>query len=343
MNINNFFSKNNNKKVYIIAEACDNHFGSLNLAKRMIIKAKLAGADAIKFQHHLPDEEMLKKVPKSKNFSTGDLYSFLKKNALNLKQHLELKKFSQINKIQYLCTPFSLAAAKELNNRLKIDAFKIGSGEMTDIPSLKEIAKFNKPMIISTGMSMEFEIMRTYKSLKNINKKLAFLHCLSEYPVDPTDLNLGYIQILKKKFPKNIIGYSDHSINSEFAIGAVALGAQIIEKHVTLDKKMKGPDQNVSIDFEDLKILIESVRNLEKSLGKIKKIHKKEKIIRKWAFRSLVSIKDIKKGAKFTLNNTWSKRPGTGIPSFNLNKVLGKKSKIYIKKDQLIKWNQIKK
>ena len=343
MNINKFFSKNNNKKVYIIAEACDNHFGSLNLAKRMIIKAKLAGADAIKFQHHLPDEEMLKKVPKSKNFSTGDLYSFLKKNALSLKQHLELKKFSHINKIQYLCTPFSLAAAQELNNLLKVDAFKVGSGEMTDIPTLKEIAKFNKPMIISTGMSMEFEIIRTYKSLIKINNKLAFLHCLSEYPVDPNDLNLGYIQTLKKKFPKNIVGYSDHSINSEFAIGAVALGAKIIEKHVTLDKKMKGPDQNVSIDFNDLEILVKSVRNLEKSLGSIKKIHKKEKIIRKWAFRSLVSIKEIKKGEKFTLSNIWSKRPGTGIPSFNLNRVLGKKSKINIKKDQLIKWNQIKK
>jgi N-acetylneuraminate synthase len=343
MKIKNFFNKKKNNHTLIIAEACDNHFGSLSKAKEMIIKAKWAGADVIKFQHHLPDEEMLKKVPKSSNFHKDDLYSFLKKNALKLSDHIKLKKFCQKIGIDYLCTPFSLKAAKELINYVGVNAFKIGSGEMTDIPTILEIAKFKKPMIISTGMSTEKEIIRTFNQIKKKNIKLSFLHCLSEYPVDPNDLNLGYIPILKKKLKNTIIGFSDHSNELIYSYAAVSLGARIVEKHVTLDKKIKGPDQSVSIDFNQLKTMVNNVRKIERSLGERKKIHNKEKIIRKWAFRSLVTIKDIEKSEKFSLKNIWSKRPGLGIPSLNINKFLGKKSSIKIKKDQFLKWEQIKK
>ncbi len=340
MKFKNFF---NQKKthVLIIAEACDNHFGSLAKAKKMIVKAKWAGADVIKFQHHIPDEEMLRKVPKSKNFSKDDLYSFLKKNALKLSDHIKLKKFCDKIGIDYLCTPFSLKAAKELVKFVGVDGFKIGSGEMTDIPSLLEIAKFKKPMIISTGMSYPNEILNTYNNLKNKKIKLAFLHCLSEYPVNHKDLNLGYIPILKKKLNNSIIGFSDHSSDLIYTYAAVALGAKIIERHVTLDKRLAGPDQSVSIDFKELKLMISKVRKLEKTLGNVKKVHHKEKIIRKWAFRSLVAIKDIEKNEKFSLDNIWSKRPGLGIPSLNIKKFLGKKSKRRIMKDSFIRWKDI--
>ena len=330
----------NNNYVYVIAEACDNHYGDITKAIQMIKLAKKSGADAIKFQHHLPDEEMLKIVPKSSNFSIS-LYQFLKKNALKIEDHIKLKMICDKYKIQYLCTPFSLKAAYELNSNLNIDAFKIGSGEMNDYPFLTEVIKMNKPIIISTGMSTIDEIDETYKVMKKC-KNLVFMNCLSEYPPDYNDLNLGYIKVLKKKYPKVLIGHSDHTGEIFSSISAFTLGARVIEKHVTLNKKFRGPDQKVSIDFKELKLLIEGLRKLQNSFGKNKTIHKKEIQIRKWARRSIVSIKNIKRGDKFTTKNIWSKRPGTGIPSKFFNNILNKKSKKNIKANKLIKYSDFK-
>ncbi len=337
------FIKNhkNNNHVYFIAEACDNHFGDLKKAFKMVRLAKECGADAIKFQHHLPDEEMLKKVPKSSNFDLS-LYEFLKKYSLKISDHIKINSFCKKMNIQYLCTPFSLKAAKELIKNINIKAFKIGSGELTDLPSLKEISKFKKPMIISTGMSVLKEIDDTVKLISK-NTKVLIMNCLSEYPPDYKDLNLGFIKNLKKKYPKNIIGHSDHTGEIYSSIAAVSMGARVIEKHVTLNKKFKGPDQKVSIDFKELKDLINGIRLLENSFGSIKKINIKEKPIRLWATRSLVSIKDIKKGESFTRENIWTKRPGTGIPAKEFDKILNKKCLKNIKKNSLIKYSDIKK
>ena len=340
MKIKKFFQNKKNNYVYIIAEACDNHFGNINNAIKMISEAKKAGADAIKFQHHLPDEEMLRKVPKSSNFDLN-LYAFLKKNALKIKDHKKLKKVCDKVGIQYLCTPFSLKAAIELNNNIKIDAFKIGSGEMTDYPFLKEVLKLKKPMIVSTGMSTKQEIQETYKVLKKC-RNLVFMNCLSEYPPDYKDLNLGYIKVLKDKYSDIIIGHSDHTGEIYSSISAYTLGARVIEKHITLDKKLKGPDQKVSIDFSDLKDLIKGLRLLQNSFGKNKVIHKKEIQIRRWARRSIVTIKDVKKGEVFSLENIWSKRPGIGIPSKLMPTVLNKKSKKNIKRNKLLKFSDFK-
>jgi N-acetylneuraminate synthase len=340
MRLKKFLKNRKSNYIYIIAEACDNHFGDVSKAMKMVVAAKKAGADAIKFQHHLPNEEMLRKVPKSSNFDLN-LYDFLKKNALKIQDHLKLKRLCDKIGIQYLCTPFSLKAAIELNKYIKVDAFKIGSGEMTDYPFLEEVLKFNKPMIISTGMSTISEIDETYKFLKKC-KNLVIMNCISEYPTDYSDLNLNFINELKKKYPKTIIGHSDHTGEIYSSISAYTLGAKVLEKHVTLDKKFKGPDQKVSIDFNDLKNLVTGLRLLQNSFGKTKKIHHKEIQIRKWARRSIVTIKDIKKGELFTKNNIWSKRPGTGIPSKFLNKILNKKSKKNIKINTLIKFTDIK-
>ena len=321
-------------KIMVIAEACDNHFGSIKKAFKMIDLAKKSGADVIKFQHHLPDEEMLKKVPKSKNFSVS-LYDFLKKNALKLEDHFKLKKYCQLKEITYLCTPFSLKAALELN-KIKVCGFKIGSGEMSDHPTLKEIIKLNKPIIMSTGMSSINEIKDTYKILKRNKKSIALMNCLSEYPTNYKDLNLKFISKMSGMFPKASIGHSDHTGDIFSSTSAVSLGATIIEKHVTLDKKYKGPDKDVSINFNELSKMVYQIRKLELALGDKKFVHKNEWPIRNWAHRSIVTIKDVKKNEKITLENIWSKRPGIGIPSKNIPKLLGKRFKKDIKKNTLL-------
>ena len=341
MKLKKFLKKNNiSNYVYIIAEACDNHFGDLNKAKKMVVLAKKAGADCIKFQHHIADEEMLEAVPKSSNFDLT-LYEFLKKYSLKLEDHIKLRKFCNKIDIQYLCTPFSYKAALELKKFVKIDCFKIGSGELTDIPSLIKISKLGKPMILSTGMSKVYEIQRTYNALKE-NTHISLMHCLSEYPTKYKDLNLKYIENLKKKFKNTIIGYSDHTDDIYSSIAAIACGAKIIEKHVILNRNMKGPDQKVSIDFKQLGNLVKGIRLLQNSFGNLKKIHKNEIPIRKWATRSIVAIKDIKKGERLSDENIWTKRPGTGIPSYRFNSVINNSAKKNIKKNSLLKYSDIK-
>lgn len=325
---------------YVIAEACDNHMGSLETAKEMCRQAKLAGCDCIKFQHHLPDEEMLPDVPMTSNFDIP-LYEFLKRYALTLDQHKELMDYCKEIGIQYLCTPFSLKAAQELNE-LGVDAFKIGSGEMDDIPTLKAIAKFGKPMIISTGMATFAEIQRTYDALKSEKVELAFMNCLSEYPPRYEDVNLGVIEQMQSAFPDVVIGHSDHTPDLYTSFAAVAKGAKIIEKHVILDKRTLGPDQSVSIDFFELRQLVDGIRKVEAALGNEKKVHESEKGIREWAHRSVVSLVDIPKGTIVNQEMVWSKRPGIGIPSYRMDEVIGKTTLRDIKANTLLAWEDLR-
>lgn len=321
--------------VYVIAEGCDNHMGNMEVAKEMCRQAKLAGADCIKFQHHLPDEEMLKEVPMSSNFDMP-LYDFLKLHALTLDQHVELLSYCKEIGIQYLCTPFSLKAAYELNE-IGVDAFKIGSGEMTDIPSLTEIAKLGKPMIISTGMCTTEEIRRTYDALIPFGTPIALTNCLSEYPPLYEDVNLNYIGEMKRNFPLAVIGHSDHTPDLYTCYAAVALGASIIEKHVIVSKQTPGPDQTVSIDFHDLYHLVDGIRKIQLALGCEKKVHEKEQSIREWAFRSIVTRRPIRAGEIIEADMIWSKRPGTGIPSHQMHTVIGRRARHDIEENVLLK------
>lgn len=329
----NFFKR---KKTLIIAEACDNHFGSLDKAKKMIINAKKSGADIIKFQHHIPDEEMLKKVPKSQNFKIS-LYNFLKKYAFSIEDHYKLKEFCKVNSIEYLCTPFSYRAAEELNE-IGVKFFKIGSGEFTDLMFIDKLLKFKKPIIFSTGMSSmkEIDFMCNYLKRKNA-KNIAIMNCTSEYPPKIEDINLGFIKYLKQKYKNFVIGHSDHTNSIYTSIGAVTLGAKIIEKHVYLDGFNNGPDKDVSINFKNFSRLVDGIRTVEKALGTIKKVYKKEISIRKWARRSLVSTCNIAKGDIMTEKNFFSKRPNSGIPSKDYKKIIGKRAKRDIKKDTVLK------
>jgi len=332
--------KNNEKEIFIIAEAGDQHFGSVKLAKEMALKAKLCNASAIKFQHHLPDEEMLKEIPNSSNMNEP-LYDFLVKNALSISEHVEVSDYCNEIGIEYMCTPFSYKAAVELFNNTNIKRFKIGSGEMTDIPSLKKIANLGLPMIVSTGMSTYDEIDETYNALIDLVNDLSLLYCVSEYPPIYKDMNILNIQTMQSRYLGATIGHSDHTPDLYTSFAAVALGAKIIEKHVILDKRMPGPDQSVSIDFTDLQSLVDGVRKIEAALGNEKKVHDEEKQIREWAFRSVVSIKDIKENEIITQDMVWTKRPGTGIPSKEIHKVIGKRAKKAISKNSLISWEQL--
>jgi len=327
----------NNQPVYVIAEGCDNHLGNLETAKEMALRAKLANADAIKFQHHLPDEEMLPDIPMSDNFNMP-LYEFLQKFSLTLEQHVELKSYCESIGIQYLCTPFSWKAAQELNE-IGVEAFKIGSGEMTDTPSLKKMALLGKPMIVSTGMSTYEEIDRTYDMLVATGVPLALMNCVSEYPPLYHDINLNVIGKMIARYPQAIIGHSDHTPDLFTCFAAISLGARIIEKHVILDKLQPGPDQSVSIDFQQLSILVEGIRKIEASLGDERSVHGKEKPIREWAFRSLVSTCAIQSGETITEAMVWTKRPGTGIPAAEMHAVIGRKAKRAIPANTLLAWD----
>lgn len=325
--------------VFVIAEACDNHLGDVDVAKEMIVQARLAGADCIKFQHHLPDEEMLPDVPVSSNFDIP-LYDFLKKYALTLEQHAELKAFCESTGIIYMCTPFSWKAAQEIDT-LGVSAFKIGSGEMTDVPSLVKIAGLGKPMLISTGMSQWDEIDRTYEALSGRGVELSLFNCVSEYPPVYEDVNLGVITEMRQRYPKAVIGHSDHTPDLYTSFAAVTLGAHFVEKHVILDKRQPGPDQSVSIDFRDLADLVDGIRKVEVALGRERKVHGKEQQIREWAFRSLVTTDAIKAGEIFTEEKVWSKRPGTGIPSARMDDVVGKRAARDLDANVLISWDDV--
>jgi N-acetylneuraminate synthase len=321
---------------YIIAEACDNHLGSTETAKEMIRQAKLAGADCIKFQHHIPEEEMLPDVPMSDNFNMP-LFEFLKKYALSLEQHRELKAYCEAVGIHYLCTPFSWTAAREIDS-LRVSAYKIGSGEMTDVPSLLRIAALAKPMIVSTGMSTFEEIDRTYAALTSRGVPLALMFCVSEYPPVYEDINLRVIETMRTRYPRAVIGHSDHTPDLYTSFAAVTLGARLIEKHVILDKRQPGPDQSVSIDFRELAALVDGVRKIEAALGSDKKVHEREKPIRQWAFRSLVTTKSVTAGEVLSEDAVWSKRPGTGIPSHRMDEVVGRTARRDLPANAMIDW-----
>ena len=327
---------------YVIVEACVNHQGNFSTAKKMIYYSKSVGADAIKFQHHILEEEMLKIVPKSGNFKTS-LWDVIKKTNFTLSQHKIFKKLCDKIGIEYLCTPFSMKAADELKS-IGVRAFKTGSGELTNHPFIEHIAKIGKPIILSTGMSQPEEINESVNIIKKYKTPFSLMHCISAYPCPYDIMNLNFINTLEKKY-KVPIGLSDHTPTFYTSLGAASLGASLIEKHFTFNKKLSGPDHKSSIDSLELKYLIDGVKANYLARGSQKIIFKQEKEIVNWARESVVTIKNIPKGEKFTKNNISVKRPSPKkgeIPAKLYKKVLNFKSKVNLKKDIKIKWIQVK-
>ena len=256
------------KKITLIAEVGENHLGNINLAKKMILQAKKSGADYVKFQSY--NQKCLKKKDPE--------YKWFKKVALSDQDHFELKKFSQIKKIKFMSSPFSLERARFLCEHLKLNTIKIASGKMVDINLLKYLNKKCKIVYLSTGLSKISEIKKSLNLLSNIEVKI--LHCVSEYPLKYENANLLAIEVLKKKFPNYSIGYSDHTIGNLAALTAVALGATIIEKHFTLNKNLKGTDHILSATEKELAEIRKGIDNISLLLGKRKKVPtKKEKKI----------------------------------------------------------------
>lgn len=329
----------------IIAELGINHQGSLDLAISLADQAIKAGAEIIKHQTHIPKCEMIDIAKKIKpGNSKKNIYDIINTNCLNENDEKKLMNYIEQKKSIYISTPFCKEAADRLA-RFGVKAFKIGSGECNNYPLIEYICKFKKPIILSTGMNSISSVKIAVKIIEQNKLPYALLQCTNLYPTPPHLIRLNSMLELKKKFPKAIVGLSDHSIDNFSSYAALGLGAKIIEKHFIDNKKRKGPDVSSSMDMNQFKELLKASKVINDALKfqGTKKISKEEIVTAKFAFASVVSIKDIKKNEKFNKTNIWVKRPGTGeILAKDFNKILGKKAKTDIPNGVYIKKNFIK-
>ncbi len=329
------------KKIKIIAEIGVNHNGSIQIAKKLIKKLSKLDIDFIKFQLAKPENvyslDAFKADYQKKNDKEKSVIDMSKKLQLSRQSHQILKNYCEKHKKKYLCTAFDLDSLKYLVNKLKIPLIKIPSGEIQSYDILQYISNQSKEIIISTGMASFEEIKRALKILNKVKKKkITILHCTSLYPVRKDLINLNILDKIKKKFNHHI-GYSDHSMTDEACLGAVAKGASIIEKHVTLNNSMSGPDHKASYNIKNFAKFVKKIRDFEIILGKSKKIiSKEENSIKIMARKSIVSKRLLKKGAIIKKNDICFKRPGTGFSPLDMRKILGKKIKRDIKANKVI-------
>lgn len=326
---------------YIVAEACINHQGDPELAKKMVYVAHAMGCDSIKFQIHVLDDEMLREAPQSNNFEEP-LYDTLDKTNLSLDVHRELIALCESLGIQYLCTPFSKAGVDLLVD-LGVHVFKVGSGELTNIPLQKHIASKGRPMIISTGMATEDEIAETVDAVKESGTPFILTHCVSAYPTPYNRVNLGNIPKYRDRFGVPV-GLSDHSIGIYTSLGAVAHGACFIEKHFTLDRSMPGPDHESSIEPYELGELVKGCRAVYEANGSDREIFPEEREIVAWARETVVSEKDIPAGTVITGDMVTVKRPSPGpgaVPAKSLDEVIGRTSAAAIAADRQVLWSDL--
>lgn len=329
----------------VIAEIGINHEGSMKKAKRLVDDAAKAGAEIVKFQSHVIEDEMVESVAKKivPGHTTENIWDIMKRCAFSLAQEIELKNYVEKKGMIYFCTPFSRAAADRLH-KMKVSAYKIGSGECNNYPLLEHIASFGKPIIISTGMNDIDSIKPAVKIFKKHKVPIAILHCTSMYPTPYSKVRLGALKDLQEAFPNTVIGSSDHSLGIWTSIAAIPLGASIIEKHFTSDKKWPGPDIAISIDPQELHDLIIGTKAAREALGGSKSILKDEQDIIDFAYACVVTIKPVKKGEKFTKENIWVKRPGTGeIKAVHYKSLFGKKSTKDLERDVQVKWKDVEK
>lgn len=330
----------NKHKPFVIAEIGINHEGNFKKAIKMVDDAYKSGAECVKFQCHIIEDEMIKNdvIPGNAKES---IWRIIKRCSLTLQEEVKIKKYVEGLGMIYLSTPFSRAAANRLE-KMGIQAYKIGSGECNNYPLIEYIASFGKPIILSTGMNDIKSISLAVEILENNKINYALLHCTSLYPTPYEKVRLYAMIELKSNFPNAIVGLSDHSIGNYTSFAAVALGASIIEKHFTSNKRWSGPDVPISLNPIELKDLIKGTEAIHKALKGKKEILKEEKSTINFAYSCVVLIKDIKKGEIFTKDNIWVKRPGTGeIKAKDFYNVLGKKAAVNIQKNKQIEWKMI--
>lgn len=326
------------QKVFIIAEAGVNHNGSLDLAKQLVDKACEAGVNCVKFQTFKSENLVNKNAQKAEyqieNTRNNDSqFSMLKQLELSFEDFIELKKYCDSKGIMFLSTPFDLESIDFLAT-LNMPVFKIPSGEITNLPYLRKINSYKRDVILSTGMATLQEIKDALNVLKDC--KVSLLHCTTEYPCPYESVNMKAMQTLKENF-RLPVGYSDHTKGIEIPVMAVSMGAEIIEKHFTLDKNMEGPDHKASLEPDELKNMVQAIRNVEKAFGTgIKEPQEAEKKNMDIARKSIVAKCDIKKGDIFTEDNLTVKRPGNGICPMKWDEIIGNKANKDYKKDELI-------
>lgn len=323
---------------FIIAEAGVNHNGSVDLAKKLIDVAKNCGCDAVKFQTFIAKNVVSKFAKKAQyqientNNDESQL-EMIKKLELSFTDFLELKNYCDIQKIIFMSTPFDLESIDFLAS-LKMTIFKIPSGEITNLPYLRKINSLKTKVILSTGMANLEEIANALKILQDC--EVSILHANTQYPTPMEDVNLNAMLTIKNKFNVEI-GYSDHTQGIEIAIASVAIGAKIIEKHFTLDKKMPGPDHIASLEPEELKAMVNSIRNIEKAFGDgIKRPSKSEINNIEIARKSIVAKIKINKGEVFTEKNITTKRPALGISPMKWDEIIGSIAQKNYEEDELI-------
>lgn len=336
-------------KPYIIAEIGANHNGDIELAKKLIAEAKKCGADAVKFQSWTPSSLICKEEYNNNQVYTdspkkhfGSLKEMVEKYYLREEQHFELKKYCDNLEIDFCSTPFS---KEEVDLLMKLDVpfIKVASMDINNLELLKYMAKQQKPIILSTGMSTLREIEKAIEIIENEgNNQIILLHCISIYPPKYEDINLNNILMLEKTFGYPV-GFSDHTIGTSIPLASVALGSCIIEKHFTLDKNMPGWDHEISADPQELEIICKESKNITEALGTYKRIVSKDEQEKLKKFRrSVVLANDLKEGETIKLENLEFKRPGTGIRPDEVKYVIGKKLIRDIEKDEILKWEDLK-
>lgn len=328
-------------RVFIIAEVGVNHDGDLNTAKELIDAAVMAGADAVKFQTFKAENLVCKTAGKAAyQMETTDKsetqFDMLKKLELTELMHRELMNYCEMKKILFLSAPFDIESIYMLTE-LGLQIFKIPSGEITDLPYLREIGKCQKKVILSTGMSSMNEVKAAVKILReNGTNDITLLHCNSQYPTPVLDVNLLAMVNLREEIGLPT-GYSDHTKGIEISIAAVALGATVIEKHFTLDKKKKGPDHKASLEPDEFKKMVESIRVIEQALGTgVKQMSASEEANINVVRKSIVAARDIKKDEIFTEENLTTKRPGGGISPMYWDEIMGTKAERDYKAEEMI-------
>jgi len=327
----------------VVAEIGINHEGSLDIAKEMVDAAHRAGVEVVKHQTHIVEDEM---SSAAKNVIPGNadvsIYEIMERCSLNESDEIELKKYVEEKGMIFISTPFSRAAAERLE-RMNVSAYKIGSGECNNYPLLEHIAKFGKPVILSTGMNTIESVSKAVIIFEKYNTPLALLHTTNLYPTPSNLVRLGAMTELSNAFPDKVFGLSDHTINNNACLAAVALGASILERHFTDSMDRTGPDIVNSMDPKATNELIKGSIEIAKMRGGKKEAAAEEKITIDFAFSTVVTIKDIKKGEKFTKDNLWVKRPGTGeILAEEYKSIIGKIaakdliSDIHLKRNEII-------
>jgi len=332
--------------VFIIAEAGVNHNGDIGLAKKLVDAAKDAGADAVKFQVFKAENIVVRNAEKARyqKETTGSeesQYEMVRKLELAEEDFKELVEYAMRKDIMFLASPFGKKSV-DLLDKLGSPAFKVASGEITNFPLLKYIAKKEKPIILSTGMATLEEIDDAVRVIRNQGvEHILLLHCVTSYPAKVEDVNLRAMQTLKHTF-KLPVGLSDHTLGIIVPVAAVALGAVIIEKHFTLDRNLPGPDQRASLEPHELKRMVRAIRKVEMALGDgIKRPAKDEEEIKKLVRRSMIAKVDIPEGTIITEDMLDIKRPGTGIEPKYMDMIVGRKASKNIGKNSIMNWGMI--